>query len=41
MRVLVDTNVLADVVHNDKLWASWAPMQLSRYSDGLVTEFPS
>jgi len=37
MRVLVDTNVLADVVHNDELWASWAQMQLARYSDGLVT----
>lgn len=37
MRVLVDTNVLADVVHNDKLWAPWAQMQLVQYSDGLVT----
>jgi len=37
MRILVDTNVLADVVHNDKVWAPWAQMQLARYSNGLVT----
>ncbi len=37
MRVLVDTNVLADVVHNDRLWVSWAQMQLARYAGGLVT----
>ena len=37
MRVLVDTNVLADVVHNDKSWASWSLMQLTRHADGLVT----
>jgi len=36
MRVLVDTNVLADVLAGDPSWSSWAQMQLERYAAGLV-----
>ena len=36
MAVLVDTNVIADVIYQDPVWASWANAQLSQFADGLL-----
>ncbi len=30
MRILVDTNVIADVLYDDPLWAEWAKLQLTQ-----------
>lgn len=35
MAVLVDTNVIADVLHNDPVWADWSAQQLARHFGGL------
>lgn len=32
MKVLVDTNVIADVVYKDPIWASWALAQLTEHA---------
>ena len=32
MTVLVDTNVIADVIYKDPVWASWAAAQLATYA---------
>lgn len=31
MAVLVDTNVIADVLHNDPQWGDWSAEQLARH----------
>lgn len=34
--ILVDTNVLFDVLHDDPLWAEWSKQQLEIYAEGLT-----
>ncbi len=36
MLVLVDTNVIADVLHGDPVWAEWACGQLNQHVGELV-----
>jgi predicted nucleic acid-binding protein len=36
MRVLVDTNVIADVLHGDPVWASWSAERLSEHAGNLL-----
>jgi len=35
MAILVDTNVIADVLHNDPVWADWAAKQLTEHENEL------
>lgn len=36
MPVLVDTNVIADVLHGDPLWADWSIAQLTQHAGDLL-----
>lgn len=36
MPVLVDTNVIADVLHGDPVWADWSQAQLTRHAGDLL-----
>lgn len=36
MPVLVDTNVIADVLYRDPVWAAWSQEQLIAHADDLV-----
>ena len=36
MPVLVDTNVIADVLHGDPVWADWSHAQLTRHAGDLL-----
>jgi predicted nucleic acid-binding protein len=38
MRVIVDSNVILDIAHDDPVWADWSDRQLTKYQPaGLVT----
>jgi predicted nucleic acid-binding protein len=36
MPVLVDTNVLSDVIHQDPVWSAWSSEQLIQHAGDLV-----
>jgi predicted nucleic acid-binding protein len=36
MAVIVDTNVISDVIHDDPLWRPWAETQLAAHVGGLI-----